>query len=72
MYFLYKMPGKLPSKRTPLVREVASNIYIYIKYKNLLSNKYSELGENLTQGYFAVRKVVVTLAQLWKKVSKFS
>ena len=30
---------------------------------------YPELGENLTQGYFTLEKVLVTL---WKKVSKLS
>ena len=33
---------------------------------------FPKLGENLTQGYFALQKVVVTLSQLQKKVSKFS
>ena len=33
---------------------------------------YQELGENLSQGYFTLPKVSVTLAQLRKKVSKFS
>ena len=32
---------------------------------------YLELGENLTQGYFALQNVLVTLGQLRKKVSKF-
>ena len=32
---------------------------------------YPELGENLTQGYFLLQNVLVTLGQLWKKVSKF-
>ena len=32
---------------------------------------YPELGENLTQGYFTSQNVLVTLGQLWKKVSNF-
>ena len=33
---------------------------------------YPELGENLTQGYFLLQNVFVTLGQLWKKVSKLA
>ena len=33
---------------------------------------YPELGENLTQGYFALEKVLVTLGQVRKKVLKLS
>ena len=33
---------------------------------------FPKLGENLTQGYFALQKVLVTLSQLRKKISKFS
>ena len=43
-----------------------------IKCKLLLSNMYPELGENLTYGYFALGKALVTLGHFWKKVSKFS
>ena len=28
MYFLYKIPGKPPSKRTTLVRAVGTNVYV--------------------------------------------
>ena len=45
---------------------------VLIKCKFLLSNMDPELGENLTYGYFALRNVLVTIGQLWKKVSKFS
>ena len=33
---------------------------------------YPELGENLTEEYFSLQKVLVTLGQLRKNVSKFS
>ena len=33
---------------------------------------YPELGETLTYGYFLLQKVLVTLGQLRKKVSKLA
>ena len=42
-------------------------MYIQIKYKTLLCNMYLELGENLTQGYFALQNVLVTLVNFGKK-----
>ena len=41
-----------------------------VLYKTLLCNMYPELGETL--GYFLLKKVLVTLGQLRKKVSKFA
>ena len=33
---------------------------------------YLEIGENLTQGYFGLQNVLVTLGKLRKNVSKFT
>ena len=69
MFFLYNIPGKASSKRTSLLRVVATNVYLD-KIWNFVVQYISGTKWKVELGTFPLQRVLATLGQVWKKVSK--